>query len=99
LRPEVVREAKVCERLGHLRQAKLRVGGEANLQAEERSGDPVEDGLRFGSDPCGNEAGLLQGRFHRGSSFRFRASGRSTADWISRCRTAWRTHRSIAASR
>ena len=31
------------ERLRHLRQAQLRVGGEAHLQAEERGGDPEAD--------------------------------------------------------
>ena len=31
------------EHLRHLRQAQLRVGGEAHLQAEERGGDPEAD--------------------------------------------------------
>jgi hypothetical protein len=39
--PEVVGEAEVGKHLRHLRQAQLRVGGEAYLQAEER-GDALE---------------------------------------------------------
>src|SRR4030095_15682472 len=48
LYPEVGREAEVGERLRHLRQTQLRVGGEAHLHAEERGDDPIDDGLGFG---------------------------------------------------
>ncbi len=40
LHPEVGGEAEVGERLRHLRQEQLRVGGEAHLQAEWRGDDP-----------------------------------------------------------
>ena len=49
LHPEVVGEAEVGERLRHLRQAQLRVGGEAYLQAEERGDDPEADDDAFGA--------------------------------------------------
>src|SRR2546427_9397638 len=49
LHPEVGGEAKVAERLRHLRQAQLRVGGEAHLQAEERGDDPEADDDSFGA--------------------------------------------------
>src|SRR5207247_2994060 len=44
------------------RQAQLRVGGEAQLQAEERGDDPIDDGLGFEGGL--GEGRLLQGRFH-----------------------------------
>jgi hypothetical protein len=47
LHPEVCGEAEVGERLRHLRQAQLRLGGEAHLQAEERRDDP--DDISAGS--------------------------------------------------
>jgi hypothetical protein len=47
--PEVVGEAEVGERLRHLRQAQLRVGGEAYLQAEERGDRPEADDDSFGA--------------------------------------------------
>src|SRR5258708_2216141 len=62
--PEVGGEAEVGERLRHLRQAQLRVGGEAHLQAEERGDDPIDDGRGFGGGLGGHEGRLLQGRFH-----------------------------------
>src|SRR4029079_9012561 len=43
LHPEVVGEAEVGERRRHLRQAQLRGGGEADLQAEQRGDDPETD--------------------------------------------------------
>src|SRR5437867_8308 len=49
LHPEVGGEAEVGERLRHLRQAQLRVGGEAYLQAEERGDDPEADDHSFGA--------------------------------------------------
>src|SRR6059036_2157862 len=49
LHPEVGGEAEVGERLRHLRQAQLRVGGEAYLQAEERGDDPKADDYSFGA--------------------------------------------------
>src|SRR6059036_1063131 len=49
LHPEVGGEAEVGERLRHLRQAQLRVGGEAYLQAEERGDDPEADDDSFGA--------------------------------------------------
>jgi hypothetical protein len=48
-KPEVGGEAEVGERLRHLRQAQLRVGGEAHLQAEERGDDPKADDHSFGA--------------------------------------------------
>ena len=47
LHPEVGGEAEVGERLRHLRQAQLRVGGEAYLQAEKRGDDPEADDDSF----------------------------------------------------
>jgi hypothetical protein len=35
-----------------------------HLQAEERSDDPIDDGLGFGGGLDGDEGRLLQGRFH-----------------------------------
>src|SRR5215467_8976480 len=64
LHPEVGGKAEVGERLRHLRQAQLRVGGEAHLQAEERCDDPIDDGLSFEGGPSGDGGRLLQGRFH-----------------------------------
>src|SRR6267142_6330389 len=64
LHPEVGGEAEVGERLRHLRQAQLRVGGEAHLQAEERGDDPIDDGLCLGGGPGGDEGRPLHGRFH-----------------------------------
>src|SRR5215471_4899622 len=68
LHPEIGREAEVRERLRHLRQAQLRVGGEAYLQAEERGDDPIDDGLCTRGGLSGDEGRLLQGRFHEVSS-------------------------------
>src|SRR5207245_5060070 len=64
LHPEVGGEAEMGERLRPLRQAQLRVGGEAQLQAEERGDDPIDDGLGFAGGLGGDEGRLLQGRFH-----------------------------------
>ena len=52
LNPEVGREAEVNERLRHLGQAQLRVGGEAYLQAEERGDYPEADDDAFGARPA-----------------------------------------------
>src|SRR5215510_15500791 len=49
LHPEVGGEAEAGERFRHLRQAQLRVGGEAHLQAEERGYDPEADDFSFGA--------------------------------------------------
>src|SRR5262245_4221249 len=64
LHAEVGREAEVGEHLRHLREAQLRVGGEAYLQTEESSDDPIADGRGFGAGPGGDEGRYLQGRFH-----------------------------------
>ena len=61
LHPKVGGEAEMGERLGHLRQAQLRVGGEAHLQAEERGDDPIDDGRNSGIGSGGREGWLPQG--------------------------------------
>src|SRR5262249_10398990 len=63
LHPEVGGETEVFERLRHLRQAQLRVGGEAHLQAEKRGDDPEADDYSFGSGHA-QVRGVLHGRFH-----------------------------------
>src|SRR5262249_53174238 len=61
LHSEVVGEAEVGEHLRHLRQAQLRVGGEAYLQAEERGDGPEADDYSFGAGHA-QVRGLLQGQ-------------------------------------
>src|SRR5213594_325871 len=58
LHPEVGGEAEVGERLRHLRQAQLRVGGEAYLQAEER-GDAIQKPMTI---PFGAGHAQVRGR-------------------------------------
>jgi hypothetical protein len=55
----------MAEHLRHLRQAQLRVRGEAHLQAEERGDDPINDSPDFWGALGGDEGRLLQVRFHR----------------------------------
>src|SRR5262249_30382651 len=64
LYPEVSGETEVGERLRHLRQAQLRVGGKAYLQTEERGDHPIEDGYSFWRGVGPDDGRLLQGRFH-----------------------------------
>src|SRR5262249_18620219 len=73
---EVVGEAEMGEHLRYLRQAQLRVGSEAYLQAEERRRGPeanhdsfgaahlLDDSLGVGGGLGDEESRILQSRFH-----------------------------------
>src|SRR5262249_35055991 len=64
LHPEVGGEAEVGEHFGNLRQAQLRPGREADLEAEEGGDDPVRDRHGFRGGSGRGEYRVLNGRFH-----------------------------------
>jgi len=63
LHPEVIGEAEVGERGRHLRHTQLRVGGEADLHAEERGGDPEAE-ARLGDINEGSDARHVRAPCH-----------------------------------